>query len=298
MRIVVSGSSGLIGSALVDRLKAEGHETIRLVRSNPAGPGEVQWDPASGTIDAAGLAGVDGAVHLAGEGIGAKRWSAEQKRKILDSRVMGTGLLAEALAGLDPRPSVFVSGSAIGYYGLRGNEVLTEESAGGAGFLAEVTRQWEAAAAPADEAGIRTVRLRTGVVLSAEGGAFGKLLPLFKLGLGGKLGRGDQWWSWISLEDEVRLIIHLLTCDVAGPVNASAPQPVTNADFTRAVGAALGRPTLLAVPQFALGLVMGAGLTEEVIMAGQRVMPAVAEKSGFVFSHPDLASALRHVLSK
>ncbi len=298
MRIAVTGSTGLIGSALVARLKADGHDVVRLVRSTPKGSDEVQWDPAAGSIDAAGLAGIDGAVHLAGEGIGTKRWSSEQKAKILDSRVKGTILLATTMAALTPRPSVLVSGSGIGFYGLRGNEVLTEASSAGTGFLADVCQQWEAATASAEQAGIRVAHIRTGIVLSAKGGAFGKILPLFKLGLGGKLGRGDQWWSWISLEDEVRLISHLLTTDVSGPVNGTAPQPATNVDLTKATGKALGRPTILGVPKFALGIVMGGELTEEVILAGQRALPAVAEKSGFTFSHPDLESALRSIVQK
>lgn len=299
MKIAVTGSSGLIGSALVPHLEAEGHTVLRLVRSAPRASGEVRWDPMAGTIDAAGLAGVDGAVHLAGEGIGTKRWSPEQKQKILDSRVRGTRLLAETLAGLDPKPSVLVSGSGIGYYGLRGDEVLTERSAAGSGFLADVVQQWESATLAAEQAGIRTVHLRTGIVLASQGGALGKVLPLFKLGLGGKLGRGDQWWSWISLEDEVRLILHVLTSDdVAGPVNACAPEPVTNAALTKALGKVLGRPTVLPVPKFALGLVMGGELTEEVILAGQRARPTVAEESGFRFHHPDVDAALRHVLGR
>jgi len=298
MRIAVTGSTGLIGSALLPRLRSDGHDVVRLVRSTPKGPDEVRWDPAAGTIDTAALAGIDGAVHLAGEGIGTKRWSTEQKAKILDSRVKGTRLLAETMAGLDPRPSVLVSGSGIGFYGLRGDEVLTEESSEGTGFLAEVCRQWEAATAPAEQAGIRTVHLRTGIVLSGKGGALAKVLPLFKLGLGGKLGRGDQWWSWISLDDEVGLISHLLTAEVAGPVNACTARPATNAEVTKAIGRVLGRPTVLPVPKFALGLVMGGGLTEEVILAGQRALPSVAEASGFAFAHPDLDSALRSAVGR
>lgn len=297
-RIAVTGSTGLIGSALVGRLKQDGHEVVRLVRSAPKGPDEVRWDPTAGTIDAESLAGIDGAVHLAGEGIGEKRWSTEQKAKILDSRVEGTTLLATTMAGLSPRPSVLVSGSGIGYYGLRGDEVLTEASSAGTGFLADVCQQWEAATGPAEAAGIRVAHIRTGIVLAPKGGAFGKILPLFKLGLGGKLGKGDQWWSWISLEDEVRLISHLLTADVSGAVNGTAPQPATNAELTKAAGKALGRPTFLPVPKFALGLVMGGELTEEVILAGQRALPEVAEKSGFTFSHPDLASALKAIVGK
>lgn len=302
MRVLVSGSSGLIGSALVTRLASEGHEVVRLVRGEATAADEVRWDPAKGSIDLAGLQGagpLDGAVHLAGEGIGEKRWSDEQKRRILDSRVQGTTLMAETLAALDPKPKVLVSGSAVGFYGLRGDEVLTEESASGDGFLADVTRQWEAAARPAEQAGIRTVLLRTGIVLSPKGGALGRLLPLIRLGLGGKLGSGQQWWSWISLEDEVRLITHCLEHDdIAGPVNATAPQPATNAEVVRALGRAAGRPTVLAVPRFALSLVMGGELTEEVVMAGQRALPTVAEAAGFTFTHPDLDSAARAVLSK
>ena len=302
MRVLVTGSTGLIGSALVTRLRSEGHDVVRLVRGAAAAADEVRWDPAQGSIDLAGLqaaGSIDGAVHLAGEGIGEKRWSDDQKRKILDSRVQGTTLLAETLAALDPKPKVLVSGSAVGFYGLRGDEVLTEESSSGDGFLAEVTRQWEAAARPAQQAGIRTVLLRSGIVLSSKGGALGRLLPLIRLGLGGKLGSGQQWWSWISLEDEVRLIVHCLEHeDVEGPVNATSPQPATNAEVVRALGRAAGRPTVLPVPRFALSLVMGGELTEEVILAGQRALPTVAEASGFTFTHPDLDAAARAVLSK
>src|SRR5687768_6715956 len=264
MRVAVTGASGLIGSALVDRLRIEGHEVVRVVRS--ASDDGVRWDPEAGTIDAGGLAGVDGVVHLAGEGIGEKRWSDEQKRRIRESRTKGTWLLATTLAALDPKPSVLVSGSGVGYYGLRGDEILTEASSNGTGFLAELCRDWEDAARPAVDAGIRTVFLRTGIVLAPKGGALGKMLPLLKLGLGGKLGGGKQWWSWISLEDEVRLIIHALTTpSVEGPLNAVAPNPVTNAELTKEAGRLAGRPTFAAVPKFALGLVMGGELTEEMI---------------------------------
>lgn len=298
MRIAVTGSSGLIGSAVVARLEAEGHDVLRLVRSAATGPGQVQWDPSSGSIDAAALSGVDGAVHLAGEGIGTKRWTPAQKQKILDSRVKGTRLLAETLAALDPRPSVLVSGSAVGYYGLRGDEILTERSDPGSGFLAEVTQQWEAATLAAGQAGVRTVHLRTGIVLDSRGGALAKVLPLFRLGLGGKLGRGDQWWSWITLEDEARLIVHLLTEDVSGPVNATAPEPATNAEITKVLGRALHRPAVLPAPRLALRVAMGPELTEEVILAGQRALPVVAQESGFEFRHPHLEGGIRHVLSR
>ena len=295
MRVAVTGSSGLIGTALVSRLRDEGHDVVRVVRSGEG----VRWDPEAGTIDAAGLAGVDGVVHLAGEGIGEKRWTDQQKRRIRESRTKGTALLTTTLAALDPKPAVLVSGSAIGYYGLRGDEVLTEKSSSGDGFLAELCRDWEAAARPAVDAGIRTVFLRSGIVLSAKGGALGRLLPLVKLGLGGKLGRGDQWWSWISLEDEVRMIVHALTTpSVSGPMNAVAPNPVTNAELVTEAGEVAGRPTVLAVPKFALRLVMGGELTEEVILASQRARPEVAEATGFTFTHPDVRSALRTVLRK
>jgi uncharacterized protein (TIGR01777 family) len=299
MRVVVTGSSGLIGSALVPALEAEGHEVIKLVRRSPIGSGEAEWDPEAGTIDTAGLAGVDGAVHLAGEGIGERRWTANQKRRIVESRVKGTTLLARSLAELEPRPRVLVSASAIGFYGLRGDEVLTEESAGGTGFLADLVRQWEAATAPAEAAEIRTVHLRTGIVLSPNGGALAKMLPLFRLGLGGRLGRGDQWWSWVSIRDVVGLTLRALTDDsLRGPVNATGPKPATNAEITKVVGQILGRPTLLPVPKFALSLVMGRELAQEVILAGQRVLPKAAESVGYQFAHPDLGSALRAALAK
>lgn len=296
LRVLVSGSSGLIGSALVDALVVEGHQVVRLVR-RPPGTGEVQWDPAEGTLDPTDLVGVEAVVHLAGEPIGAKRWSPSQKQRILDSRVKGTRLLAETLAGLEPQPRVLVSGSAIGYYGLRGDEVLTEDSSRGSGFLADVTGQWEAATLAAEQAGIRTVHLRTGIVVSARGGALGRMLPLFKVGLGGRLGRGDQWWSWITLADEVGIILHALTEEsVAGPVNATAPNPVTNREFTRVLGKVLGRPAVLPVPRLALALVMGEELTKEVILAGQRVLPTVAQHSGYKFASPELDAGLRRTL--
>jgi uncharacterized protein len=297
MRVLVSGASGLIGSALVQRLRAAGHDVVRLVRRPPQGPKKVRWDPAAGTIDAAALGRIDGVVHLAGEGIGEKRWTPQQKQKIRSSRIDGTRLLAETVAALDPKPAVFVCGSAVGYYGLRGGEVLTERSAPGTGFLAELVVDWEAAAAPAQEAGIRTVLVRTGIVIAPKGGAFGRLLPFLKLGLGGKLGRGDQWWSWITLEDEVRLLLHALEADgLEGPVNATAPNPATNEEIVKAAARVLGRPAVLPVPKFALSLVMGPELTEEVILAGQRALPEVAQASGFTFSHPDVEGGLRAML--
>lgn len=297
MRVVVSGSSGLIGSAVVDELLSRGHQVVRLVRRTPR-QGEVQWDPGHGILDPGTLADVDAVVHLAGEPIAAKRWSPDQKQRILDSRVKGTRLLAQTLSRLEPRPRVFVSGSAIGYYGLRGEEILTEQSSAGSGFLAEVTGQWEAATLAAEQADVRTVHLRTGIVVSARGGAMGRLLPLFKLGLGGRLGRGDQWWSWITLEDEVGIILHALSDgSVSGPVNATAPNPATNREFTEVLARVLGRPAVLPVPRLAVAAVMGSELTREVILAGQRVLPTVAESSGYAFTSPELEPGLRRTFS-
>ena len=299
MDVAVTGSSGLIGSALVRSLEADGHTVVPVVR-RPARPGErvVAWDPAAGTIDAAALEGLDAVVHLAGEGIAEKRWSAEQKRRILDSRTHGTVLLAGALAGLERPPGVLLSGSAIGYYGDRGDEVLTEASTPGDIFLSEVCVAWEAAAQAAVEAGIRTAHLRTGIVLDAGGGALAKTLPLFKLGLGGRLGPGTQWWSWISLADEVSAIRFLLEAEVAGPVNLTGPAPVTNADFTTALGRVLGRPTALPVPRFGPKLLLGGELAEQLLFASQRVLPSVLEQAGFRFAHPDVETALRAVLDR
>ena len=299
MEVAVTGSSGLIGSALVRSLEADGHQVVPVVRREPR-PGEraVAWDPTGGSIDADALEGVDAVVHLAGEGIAEKRWSAEQKRRILDSRTHGTVLLAGALAGLDRPPAVLLSGSAIGYYGDRGDEVLTEASPPGDIFLSEVCTAWEAAAQAAVDAGIRTAFLRTGIVLDAGGGALAKTLPLFKLGLGGRLGPGTQWWSWISLEDEVRAIRFLLESDVAGPVNLTGPRPVTNAEFTKALGAVLGRPTVLPVPKLGPKLLLGGELAEQLLFASQRVQPAALEDAGFAFSHPDVEAALRAVLDR
>jgi len=297
MDIAVTGASGLIGSRLVDTLTADGHRPVRLVRRDPR-PGEdaVRWDPAAGEIDAASLEGIEAVVHLAGEGIAEKRWSAEQKRRILDSRVQGTTLLATALAGLQRRPSVLLSGSAIGFYGDRGDEELTESSSPGDIFLADVCRAWEAATAPAEQAGIRVAHLRTGIVLDRNGGALAKTLPLFRLGLGGRLGSGRQWWSWIGIDDEVGAIRFLLDAEVSGPVNLTAPAPVTNAEFTKVLGRVLGRPTALPVPAFGPKLLLGAELAEQLLFTSARVLPGVLESAGYQFSAPDLEGALRKEL--
>ena len=296
MDVVVTGASGLIGSALVPALWEAGHTVRRLVRRPPTAPDEVRWDPEAGTIDAEGLAGVDAAVHLAGEGIAEKRWTTEQKRRLVESRTTGTGLLARTLAGLDPKPKVLLSGSAIGFYGDRGEETLTEESAGGTGFLPDLVRQWEAAAQPAVDAGIRTVFLRTGVVLSAEGGAMGKTLPLFKLGLGGPVGDGSTWWSWISIDDHVGATVHLLEADVSGPVNLTAPNPVRHGEYAKAQGRALHRPAVLPVPRFAPKLLLGAELAGSLLGDSARILPTRLEASGYEFRHRRIDEAMQALL--
>ena len=301
MRVAVTGSSGLIGSALVRSLEGDGHGVVRVVRSASAGGDHgatVTWDPVQGTVDAAGLEGVDAAVHLAGAGIGDERWSDDRKRVILESRTKGTALLARTLAGLAAPPAVLLSGSAVGYYGDRGDEVCTETSPAGTGYLAEVCEAWEAAATPAVEAGIRTAFLRTGIVQTKAGGALKKTLPLFKLGLGGRFGSGKQWWSWISLADEVGAIRHLLDHDVSGPVNLTAPTPVTNAEYTATLGSVLGRPTVLPVPSFGPKLLLGAEGAKAVLLDGQRAVPSVLERAGYPFRHPTLEAALRAELSR
>jgi uncharacterized protein len=297
MDVAITGSSGLIGSALVAALHDAGHTVRRVVRSKP-GPGEVLWAPAEGTIDAGALAGVDAVVHLAGEGIEERRWTDEQKRKIHDSRVDGTALLARTLAALDPKPSVLLSGSAVGYYGCRGDEVLDEETSRGEGFLADVVVDWEAAAAPAVEAGIRTVFLRTGIVLSTDGGALDKMLPLFKLGLGGHFGDGTQYWPWISIEDEVGAIMHLLTAEVEGPVNLAAPESATNGELTKTLGRVLGRPTLVPIPSFGPRLLLGRELADSLLQCSQRMVPTKLLASGYDFAHPTLEGAFRDLLDR
>ncbi len=295
MKIAITGSSGLIGSALRGALTAAGHTPVPVVRSEP-GPGEIRWDPAAGELDADQLRGVDAVVHLAGAGIGDQRWSDERKRVILESRTKGTTLLAEALADLDDGPRVLLSGSAIGYYGDRGDEVLTEHSAPGDGYLAEVCVAWEAAAQPAIDAGIRTAFLRTGIVQSADGGALAKSLTPFKLGIGGRFGSGEQWWSWISIDDQVAAIRHLLEHDISGPVNLTAPNPVTNQDYTKALGRELGRPTLLPIPKIGPMALLGKELTEALLYQSQRVIPTVLTDTMFRFRHQTIDECLAAVL--
>lgn len=291
MKVVVSGASGLIGGPLLDRLCADGHDVLQLVRREPRGPDEVRWDPATGQLDRDALQGVEAAVNLSGAGVGDKRWSPEYKEVIRRSRIDTTLTLAGVLAELEPRPRVLLQGSAIGFYGERGDEILTERSGPGQGFLAEVVTDWEAAARPAEEAGIRVAYLRTGLVMCPRGGAFGRLLPLFKLGLGGRLGRGSMWWSWITLADEIDAIVFLLEHDVAGPVNLTGPAPVTNATLTAALGRALHRPAVFFVPPAALRIGLG-GFAGEVL-ASQRVAPQTLLDAGFAFSHGDVDAAAR-----
>ncbi|HEY5875975.1 MAG TPA: TIGR01777 family oxidoreductase [Ilumatobacteraceae bacterium] len=297
MKIIVSGSSGLVGAALIPRLEQAGHEVTRLVRRAPMA-GEVRWDPTAGTVDGAALEGCDAVIHLAGAGIADHRWTDEYKREIRESRTTPTRLLAEAIAGLDRRPAVMLSASAIGWYGPRRDESLDEQSAPGSGFLADICRDWEAATAPAEAAGIRVVHMRTGIVLSAKGGALKKQLPLFKLGLGGKFGDGTQWQSWISMPDQVGAISHLLTADVSGPVNLTAPNPVTNAEFTAALADAVHRPAFVPIPSFGPKLLLGGELAESLLFTGQRVLPAALLAAGYRFEHPTLDVALRALLAK
>lgn len=294
-RVAVTGSSGMIGGALSSALTERGDEVIRLVRREPEDSSQVRWDPARKQLDPQALQGVDVVVNLAGAGIGDHRWTDEYKQVLVDSRVDSTTLIARTLAEVAPDARL-VSGSAIGFYGDRGDQVLTETSSGGAGFLADLVRRWEAAAAPAVAVGAPTAFARTGLVFSSEGGALAKMLPLGKLGLGGPLGSGRQWWSWISLQDEVRALIHLIDHpEVTGPVNLTGPAPERQWDVARALGRLLHRPALLPAPSFALRAVLGEFSGD--ILASQRVLPAVLADSGFVWDEPDVESALRWVLS-
>lgn len=293
MKVAVAGSSGLIGTALVAALVADGHDVVRLVRRAPRDAGEVQWDPAH-PLSPAKLAGVEAAVCLSGAGVGDKRWNEAYKRTLVDSRLQPTHTLATALAALEPKPKVFLAGSAIGYYGETGDTPTDETAAPGDDFFSDLVVRWEAAAAPAEAAGIRVAYLRTGLVVSRQGGAWGRLFPIFKLGLGGKIGSGRQYWSYISLADHVRAMQFLLVHDVAGPVNLTAPDPVTNAEVTKAMGTVLHRPTLLPVPAFGLRLVLGEFGKEPV--RSQRIVPGVLQKAGFTFEHPTIESAIRAAL--
>ena len=300
LTVAITGATGLIGSALVDFLRAGGH-TVRRLRRGDVDPaaGDVSWDPGAGRLDPNALAGVDAVVHLAGESV-ADRWTKARKKEILRSRVEGTGLLAQTMARMERPPALLVSASASGYYGTRGDEELDETAAPGRGFLADVTRAWEDAADPARAAGLRVVHPRFGIVLSPKGGVLHRLIPPFKLGLGGKLGDGKQWVSWIALDDLVGVLHFLLLAEppLAGPVNASTPNPVTNAELAHALGRALHRPAVATIPRFAVELVLGRDQTEEMAFTSQRLVPRALERAGFRWRHPTIDAALAFELDR
>lgn len=285
-RIAITGSSGLIGTALVGHLKSEGHTIQRLVRRAPVAADEVTWDPQTGYVDLGALAGVDAVIHLAGAPVDGKRWTKKYKTQILNSRLFGTNTIAKAVAEL--KPQVFISASAIGWYGESGNRAVIENDRVGDDFLATICREWESAADLAGD--VRTVKLRTGLVLDPTGGALGKMLPLFRLGFGGKLGSGKQWWSWITLHDVVRAIEFALVEKISGPVNLTSPNPVTNQEFTAALARALHRPALFPAPAFALKIALG-GFSSEVL-GSKRVIPQALQDNGFSWDYPHLISAL------
>jgi len=300
LNVLISGSSGLVGSALIPELEERGHRVVRLVRGAGHSGDAVSWDPAAGTIDAEALAESrpGGVVHLAGESIASGRWTERKKREILESRREGTRLLAETIAGLSEPPEVMVSISASGFYGSRGDEFLTEDSESGDTFLARVCREWEAAAQPARDAGIRVVHPRLGVVLSADGGALATTLPIFKLGGGGRIGSGRQFWPWAALDDVVGAIIHSLEDEsLRGPANVSSPNPERNAEYTRVLGRVLGRPTVVPLPAPAARVALGE-MADELLLASARMKPEVLEKSGYEFRYPELEGALKHLLGR
>lgn len=299
LKVAVTGSSGLVGTALVRFLRGRGDRVVRLVRQTPHDHyAEARWEPQTGVVEARALEGLDVLVHLAGESIANGRLTGDHQRRVRESRVRGTQGLARTLAAMDAPPKTFVCASAVGYYGDRGDEELTEESPPGKGVLVEICREWEAACEPAREKGIRVVNLRTGLVLSAEGGALKRMLTPFRLGLGGRLGTGSQYMTWIVLEDLVHVIAFVMEReDLAGPVNAVAPQAVTNREFTEALARVLNRPALLPAPAFALRLVLGE-MADALLLASARVLPRRLEAGGFRFEHPELSEALRHVLGR
>ena len=298
MKILVSGASGLVGSALRPLLAGRGHQVVRLTRGGPEASDAIPWDPLRQMLDAGRVEGFDGVIHLAGENLASGRWTAARKEEIRTSRSHGTRLLTETLARLQKPPAVLISASAVGIYGDRGDELLTEDSPAGTGFLAEVCREWEAATAPARERDIRVVTLRTGVVLSPSGGALKKMLPPFKLGLGGKIGSGRQFMSWIGIDDVTRIIAHALEhLAIAGPLNVVAPEAVTNDELTRTLGRVLGRPTFFAMPAAAARLVFGE-MADEALLASTRVLPAKLQASGYAFAEPNLEACLRRLLNR
>lgn len=289
-RIAVTGASGLIGSALVGHLKSQGHSVQRLVRRSPISSDEVQWDPQTGFVNLEPLNGVDAVIHLAGAGVGDKRWNKKYKAEILNSRLLGTTAIAAAVAEL--KPQVFISASAIGWYGESGNRAVVESDRYGDDFLAAVCREWEAAADLS--AGVRTVKLRTGLVLDPTGGALGKMLPLFRFGLGGKLGSGKQWWSWITLHDHIRAVVFALENPISGPINLTTPNPVTNQEFTSALARAMHRPALFPAPALALKIALG-GFSSE-ILGSKRVIPQALQEAGFVWDYPHISEALTELV--
>ncbi len=295
-QIAITGSSGLIGSALLAHLSQAGHEVIHVRRGNDSDP-SAMWNPDTGWFREGALEGVDAVIHLAGAGIADKRWNESRKAELLESRVKGTRLLVDHLGTLTKKPSVLISSSAVGFYGSRGDAELTEAATAGDGFLPEVCVAWEREAMRASELGIRTVAVRTGVVLTKHGGALAKMLPPFKMGMGGRLGDGKAYFPWISMEDTLGVFEHLLTADVRGPVNAAGPNPVTNGEFTKALGKAIHRPTLVPVPTFGLKLLYGTGITEETLLSSQRVIPAVLEQSGYGFRQKTVEEALEAALA-
>lgn len=303
MKIIVTGSTGLVGRALVRALLAEGHSVTRLVRGDTQtfsapGTAAVRWDVEAGAIDAQALEGHDAVVHLAGENVAEGSWTEEKKRRIRDSRVRGTRLIAETLSALRAKPKVLVAASAIGFYGNRADEILTEASASGDDFLSEVCREWEKATLAASQAGIRVVNLRIGVVLSGEGGALPKMATPFKFGAGGKVGTGGQYMSWVDLDDVIRIIQYAIEHEsLRGPINVVAPRPVTNGEFTKALGKVLGRPTFFAVPEFAVRLAFGE-MGDTLLLGSQRVEPSQLQASGYEFAYPNLEDSLKHALKK
>ncbi|MGA1219874.1 MAG: TIGR01777 family oxidoreductase [Ilumatobacteraceae bacterium] len=298
MNIVISGASGLVGTALQQHLRNEGHTVVSLVRRAPKNESESEWNPSSGEVDDNVLSAADAVINLSGSGIGDRRWTQSYRRTLLESRTATTSLLSASLAKLssDGKQRSLLNASAIGIYGDRGDDTVDEASEHGSGFLADICLDWEAATSPAESAGVRVVHLRTGIVMSKNGGVLKKLLPLFKLGLGGRLGSGRQWQSWISIDDEVGAICHLLTSDLHGPVNLTAPNPVTNREFTASLGKAVRRPTVFSVPGFAPKLLVGSEFAEQLLLTGQRVLPTKLEESGYVFAHSTLDEAFAALL--
>jgi hypothetical protein len=296
VRIIIAGSSGYLGTALIDRVRSDGHDVVRLVRRTTQGPDEVSWDPAAGDLDPAALAGADVAVNFAGVGVGDKRWTESYKQEILSSRVESTVTLSHAIAAADPGPRVLLNASAIGFYGDRGDEVLDENSAPGDGFFPDVCRAWEAATQAAEEAGVRVCNLRSGLVVGPGGGLMKRLVPIYKAGIGGPLGNGKQYQSWVSLADEIGAIVFLMTAQLSGPVNLTGPTPVPNAVFSDVLGKALHRPSLLPAPKFGLKLVLGEFADNT--LESTRVVPRVLMDAGYEFIHPDVDRAMRWAVAR